>query len=192
MHTCTLNCALKDHALRARLVHDIISGKLFIYPTDTIYGIGCNAEKESSVLRIREAKSRGSAPFSVIAPSKEWIWSHTNISPANRELADKLLPGPYTLILPANNKSPKPVVSSQKTIGLRMPRHPFMEIISEAGVPFVTTSVNRSGQLPVKSLRDVPEDIRKYIDWAVDGGVLDGHPSRIFDMTGPELKIMSR
>lgn len=193
METLKLDRVLKDSSLRRRVVSGIVSGKVLVYPTDTIYGIGCSAEKPESVERIRKAKGRdGDKPFSVIAPSKEWIWEHSSISKVNRNLADKLLPGPYTLVLAANGRSPKSVVSHEKSLGIRIPRHPFTDIVREAGVPFVTTSVNISGDPPVKNIKDIPEEMKSHIDMVIDDGNLEGHASRIFDMRTEEVRVLRR
>src|SRR3989344_4660100 len=77
---------------------EIENGALFIHPTDTIYGIGCNALLETSVKKARELKGRPTSPFSVIAPSTEWITQNCIISEKQKEYLE-LLPGPYTLIL---------------------------------------------------------------------------------------------
>jgi tRNA threonylcarbamoyl adenosine modification protein (Sua5/YciO/YrdC/YwlC family) len=193
MRRVKLSDVMNDRALRSSIVSDVRKGSVFVYPTDTIYGIGCNAENGDSVSRIRKAKSRDSGkPFSVIAPSKEWIQRNTKVSNVNMKLISDMLPGPYTIILPSSPSSPKTVVSSERTLGVRIPRHPFSEIVAEAGVPFVTTSVNLSGEPSVKSVDDVPETMLEYIDWIIDSGKLDGSPSRIFDMRTDDIKVIQR
>jgi L-threonylcarbamoyladenylate synthase len=191
MQVLKLRDVLKEAGLRRRVVDGIKSGKVFVYPTDTIYGIGCNAENTRSVKRIADAKGReGGKSFSVIAPGKDWIWKHASVTKANRELIDKLLPGPYTIILTANRKSPKAVVSSEGTLGVRMPKHPFTALVEEAGVPLVTTSVNLSGQPAVRAIRDIPPGIERCVDFAVDAGIIEGYSSRIFDMRSDDVKVV--
>ena len=77
----------------------IKSGAIFIYPTDTIYGIGCNALLNGKVKKIRDIKLNPSSPFSIIVPSKEWIYENCIVTDESEEYI-KQLPGPYTLILP--------------------------------------------------------------------------------------------
>ena len=80
-----------------RILEKIKDGSIIIYPTDTVYGIGCNALNVDAVNKIKQIKAReGNKPMSIIAPSKEWIYQHTKATP---ELVDKYLPGKYTLVL---------------------------------------------------------------------------------------------
>ncbi len=176
-----------------RYLQLIRDGALFIHPTDTIYGIGCNAEDANAVERIRDAKGREETKaFSVIAPGKDWIRNHANVGKVNMDLIGKLLPGPYTLILDASSKSPKPVVSAEKSIGVRIPRHPFTGIVEEAGVPFVSTSVNLRGEPPVTKISGIPNGMEGSVDIAIDAGAIEGTPSRIFDMRAGDVKVMAR
>ena len=164
-----------------------IMNKVFIYPTDTIYGIGCNALKKDMVLRIREIKKRDSKPFSVIAPNKRWIYDNLVVN--NKEYIKKL-PGAYTFILEMKKKCVvKEVNNSMKTLGVRMPRHSFMKYIS---VPFVTTSVNYSGKNYVNDIRKIPRGIREKVDYIVDGGILYNKPSTLIDLRSNMPKIIKR
>ena len=83
--------------------NSILDGAVFIYPTDTIYGIGCNAENEEAVKKIRDAKNRSKAPFSVIAPSIDWIKENCEVTETAEEWLEKF-PGPYTLIFKLKDK----------------------------------------------------------------------------------------
>ncbi len=184
---------LRNAALRKRVVGAMKSGKILVYPTDTIYGIGCNAENAMSVEKIRNVKGRDDGKtFSVIAPGKEWIWSHANVTKVTRDMIDKLLPGPYTIILTANSKTPKPAVSAERSVGIRIPRHPFTALVEESGVPFVTTSVNMKGQPPVKGTGDIPPDIRGVVDFVIEAGIIEGFASRVFDMRTDDIRVVRR
>ena len=83
-----------------KLIKEIKAGKIFIYPTDTLYGIGCNAEDKEAVEKIREIKGRDNKPFSVIAPSFKWIEDNLIIDCNLKEY----LPGAYTIILKKKDK----------------------------------------------------------------------------------------
>ena len=150
----------------------IMNGAVFIYPTDTIYGIGCDARNDKSVKRIRKIKLRETKPFSVIAPSKSWIKE-------NCFVGDELnyLPGPYTLILKLKNKNciSKFVNNDLETLGVRIPNHWFSKIVEELGIPIVTTSVNKTGEKFMTCLEDL--DIK--VDFVIYEGKLKGKPSKI-------------
>ena len=119
----------------------ILSGEIFIYPTDTIYGLGCDATNAKAVQKIRDLKKRGAVPFSVISPGVDWIKEHCVIKDFANEWLDKL-PGPYTLVfeLRPQKKLPKEVNANGKTLGVRIPNHWIAEIVKEIGKPIITTS----------------------------------------------------
>lgn len=159
----------------------VLSGKIFIYPTDTIYGIGCNALIKESVEKIREIKQRDKKPFSVIAPSFEWINENCII---DCEL-EKYLPGAYTIILKKKNPTFLLWVSNSDSLGIRIPKNEFCDKIRKADVPFITTSVNISGEKPITNIKELPEEIKSKIDYIIDKGKIDGKPSTL--IIGGEL-----
>ncbi len=152
---------------------DELGESVFIYPTDTIYGIGCDARDSESVKRIREIKEREKKPFSVIAPSKNWIKENCFVG---KEL-DKL-PGAYTLILKLKKDCIcKEVNNGLDTLGVRIPKHWFSEIVKKLGFPIVTTSVNTTGEKFMTCLDDLDKNIK--VDFVIYDGELNGKPSKI-------------
>jgi L-threonylcarbamoyladenylate synthase len=185
MKTVKLSKALKS----AEMKKAILAGRIFIYPTDTLYGIGCNAEAKESVKKIMKAKGRNEdKPLSVIVPSKEWISGNTKITKENEKFLEVLFPGPYTVILKARERIPF-VVSREGSIGIRIPRNEFCDLIRSLNVLFVTTSVNLSEEEPVYSIKEIPKEIKKIADYAIDSGRIEGRASRVFDIRTNELKI---
>tara|TARA_Y100000031_G_C8244145_1_gene397197 strand:- start:1191 stop:1760 length:570 start_codon:yes stop_codon:yes gene_type:complete len=176
---------------------DIIKNKLlennvvFIYPTDTIYGIGCNALNKEAVERVRRIKQRGCNPFSVIAPSKEWIDENCEVNESAREWI-KRLPGPYTLILKKRKECvAENVASDLDTVGVRIPDHWFSNFVNELGGPIVSTSVNKSKTDFMTSLDDLDEEIKSKVDFIIYEGPIKGKPSKIFDLTD-DGKVVER
>lgn len=191
MRVIKLSQATGKSPVRKEVIEAMRKGDIFIYPTDTIYGIGCNAGEAESVRKIADAKGRDSGKqFSVIAPGKEWIWKNASLSAANKKLADSMLPGPYTIIVKAKPGAPRAVVSSEKSIGVRIPSHPISRIVGEAGIPFVTTSVNISGEEHICSVSDIPEKIKAVAGWVIDAGRICGLASRVFDLRTDDVKIL--
>jgi len=167
------------------LIRLIKEGKVFVYPTDTIYGLGCNAENKESVNSIKLIKARDKEkPLSVIAPSKEWIKENLIIDKID---IDKYLPGPYTLVLWKKDKSFLSHVSSD-TLGVRIPANEFSSLVQKAGVPFITTSVNLSGEKPAAGIQEIKTEVLRDVDIVLDGGKLEGTPSTIIMPDGKELK----
>ncbi|MFT7615819.1 MAG: L-threonylcarbamoyladenylate synthase [Candidatus Woesearchaeota archaeon] len=171
----------------------IKSGTIFIYPTDTIYGIGCNALINNQIKKIRELKGRPTAPFSIIAPSIEWIRENCIITPEAQEWVDKL-PGPYTLIL--NLKNPeflsKDIVGDSSAVGVRLPNHWIAKVVQDLGYPIVTTSVNKKGEAFMTCMGDLDPEIEQQTDLIIHEGELAGRPSKIVHLEGNEEKVISR
>lgn len=158
-------------------VDDIQHGAIFIYPTDTIYGIGCDATNEESVKIIREIKFRDlDKPMSVIAPSPEWIKEHCVVE---NELIEKYLPRPYTLILKKKDLDFLKEVSSNEYLGVRIPDCEFTELVEKANVPFITTSVNFAGEPYAIQLSDIHKDMLDKAEIVIGVGKLDGRPSTL-------------
>lgn len=160
---------------------DIKAGKVFIYPTDTIYGLGCDATNAEAVKRIREIKKREEKPFLIIAPTFEWILENCFVNPEQEKIMRDKLPGPYSFFLKFKNKNVlayKDIVPiDDGTIGVRLINHPFQKIVEQFGKPFVTTSVNITGQERATSLENIPEEIKQKVDRIIYEGVKDGAPS---------------
>lgn len=174
------------------IIDGIIKGAVFIHPTDTIYGIGCNAQNSSAVKKVRKLKARATNPFSVIPPSLDWVRENCIITKEGEEWLSKL-PGPYTLIfkLKKNNCVAKEVNSELNTLGIRIPAHWIRKIVAETDVPVVTTSVNKSNEDYMTSLEDLDVGIGSGIDFLLYEGKKEGRPSKIVDLTGV-LKIIER
>ena len=171
----------------------ILNGELFIYPTDTIYGIGCDATNAKAVQKVRKTKDRMEMPFSVIAPSIRWIQENCEISDESVEWLKKL-PGPYTLILPLKNKDAiaKEVNQGKDSLGVRIPDHWISGLIRMIDIPIVTTSVNQTGRVFMTSLEELDSVIETQVGFAIDEGVKQGRPSKIVHLEGEEVKINER
>jgi len=171
------------------IIKEIKKGSIFIYPTDTIYGLGCNALKKESVQKIRNIK-KSNKPFSVIVPNKQWVYKNLKVN--NKDYIKKL-PGPYTFIFKRKKKViPKEVTTGLKTLGIRIPNHPFTNIIKSAKVPFITTSVNITKKRYLREIKKIPRNIAKQVDFIIDAGPLIKHPSTIIDLTDNIAKIIKR
>ncbi len=179
---------LKENGLRTEIVQCIKKGYVFFYPTDTVYGFGCDATKREATGRIRTIKGTNH-PFSVIAPSKKWVLD--NLIVRDESVLDKL-PGPYTLIFRKKSHGFLENVCNGNSLGVRIPDHPLTEIIQESERPFVTTSANISGQSTISSARAIPRDIARELDIIIDGGELISPASKIIDCTGEEARVIER
>ncbi len=181
--TLSMTAALAD---KEGLFDQLREGAVFIYPTDTIYGMGCDALISSAVRRVRELKAREQKPFSVIAPSKEWILENCVVEHVS--LLD-LLPGPYTLVLKLKVSSRiSREVSSTGTIGVRIPKHPIASFVEAYGRPIVTTSVNKTGEPNAVS----KEEFKQFaVDVLIYEGKKEGVASTIVDTVAKKTIVRS-
>jgi L-threonylcarbamoyladenylate synthase len=164
------------------MLEEMKSGKIFVYPTDTIYGIGCNATNSAAVEQIRNIKKRETRPFSIIVPSKAWITNNCIVNEGAGRWLSKL-PGPYTLIMKARPTAvPSNVTGGLDTVGIRIPKHWFSDAVAKAGIPFVTTSVNVSGEPHMTSIDDMDLEMMHSVDYIINEGTIKNKPSRVIDL----------
>lgn len=175
-----------------KAVERLKSGGVIIYPTDTIYGLGCNIYEKSALERIFSIKSEtGTKLLSFVCADLKDISKYAFVSDYAYRVMKRLLPGPYTFILPAAKQVPKKLWSKRKTIGIRVPNNPIaLKLTRELGNPIISTSVtNRKGEV----LSD-PFEIKNILDSSVDlmlaSGNLGGSPSSIIDLSGESPEII--
>ncbi len=182
---------LKMDEVDSSVVEDIRNGRVFVYPTDTIYGIGCNALLDDAVKKVFCAKKRDeSCALSVIAPSFEWIGKYCDV---DMDVVRKYLPGPYTLIVRKKDAGFLfKVCGGKGTLGVRIIEHPIMKHFEVAGVPFVTTSVNVSGDAPVCDVSKISDEIMRFVDVVIDYGVIEGRASTLIDLSEGDERVVGR
>ncbi len=173
------------------IIEEIKAGKTFIYPTDTIYGIGCNALNKDSVLKVRMLKKRSEKPFSIIAPSKEWIKENCELGRKAEQWIGNL-PGPYTFIFKLKNRGAvaKETNNGADTLGIRIPQNWFSEFIKSAEVPFITTSVNLEGEPHMTDFYNLNEFIKEGVDYFIYEGAKTGKPSKIIDLSNENEEVV--
>lgn len=163
------------------------TGGVIAYPTDTLYGIGCDALNEEAVKKVYEIKDRDfSKPMSIAVSSIEMLKKYVTITSEIRSLLEKTLPGPYTILLSKKNVISDLVTSGSKLVGVRIPDYDLiLEIIEQFGKPIITTSANLSGGKNIIMY----EDITLPVDYIVKGECKYNQPSTVFD---PISKIILR
>jgi tRNA threonylcarbamoyl adenosine modification protein (Sua5/YciO/YrdC/YwlC family) len=170
------------------------SGGVIIYPTDTIYGIGCdiyNQQAIERICRIKDIQSKN-ANFSFICRDLSHLSDYArNIDTPVFRLLKKALPGPYTFILEATKEVPKLLKTKKDTVGIRVPDHIICQtIIQELGHPIMSASLPMDDDVEYFTDPEIIHDIfEKQVDMVIDSGIGNMLASTIIDCTGdsPEL-----
>jgi tRNA threonylcarbamoyl adenosine modification protein (Sua5/YciO/YrdC/YwlC family) len=172
------------------------NGGVIIYPTDTVYGIGCDIFQSKAVERVCRIKGMNpeKTNFSFICQDLSHLSDYSKpIDTSIYRLMKKNLPGPFTFILEANSNVPKLFKSKRKTVGIRVPDHLIcLEIVKELGNPIMTTSVPMN--LEAIEYGTDPELIHEkfgdLVDIVIDSGVGKTELSTVVDCTFNEIKIL--
>ena len=184
----------EKHIRQAAQVLD--NGGVIIFPTDTIYAIGCNIFSPRALERV--ARIKGLNPkdtnFSFLFYDLSHLSEYTRpISNEVYKLMKRTLPGPFTFILNANNNVPKILGIKKKTVGIRIPDNPIlMEILKELGKPVMSTSVHDDDEI-LEYTTDpelIHERYQDLVDLVIDGGHGDNTPSTIIDCTGDDILVV--
>ena len=172
----------------AKVVKVLQSGGLVIYPTDTIYGLGCDITKTKSLEKIAQIKGvqLEKANLSFICNDLSHLSDYVKqLDSATFKILKRALPGPYTFILPGSNNLPK-VFKKKKTVGIRIPNNNIIRtLVAELGNPIVSTSIRDEDD--VLEYTTDPELIfekwQGLVDVVIDGGYGDNEPSTVIDLT---------
>ncbi len=179
-----------------KAAESLAAGGLVIYPTDTVYGLGCSVENRDAIERIYLIKrQRNDKPFSFVCSDLKHISEYARVSNAAFKTMKRLIPGPYTFILPAARMKqlPRILVSKRKTVGIRVPDSPVtLDLVKELGHPILSTSVTDAVGKILNDPALILENYRNLVDVILDAGVLPSIPSTVLDLTGVEPKVVRR
>lgn len=169
-------------------------GAVICYPTDTVYGIGCDIFNQKAVKRVYQLKGRRKdKPFSFMCADLKDVSRYCHISNMAYRLMKKHLPGSYTFILPTMKIVPKIMTSRQKTVGIRVPDNAICQaLIAALGNPVLTTSATLEGDdLPVPAEAFLLEErFCHQVDLYLDGGPVYPEPSTVIDLTGDRPEVI--
>ncbi|HLP74855.1 MAG TPA: L-threonylcarbamoyladenylate synthase [Bacteroidales bacterium] len=182
---------------KLRQVVDVLEeGGIIIYPTDTVYAMGCSIYAKKAIDRLAQFKglNPGNPDLSFIFHDMSQLSEYTVIHD-NRlfKLLKRNLPGPFTFIVQANNQIPKLFTGKKKTVGIRIPDNNIIrEIVKDLGKPVITTSIHDSDDV-VEYITDpelIHEKFKDFVDVVIDGGYGSNEASTIVDCTGDEIQIV--
>lgn len=177
-----------------QVIRCLQDGGLVIYPTDTVYALGCDIHNARAVERI--ARIKGIKPqkndFSFICHDLSHIADYAKVSNSAFKVMKRILPGPFTFILAAGSRVPK-VLANRKTVGIRIPNHPIpLQIVHELGNPIITTSIKDDDDF-----MEYPTDpeimferFQHQVDIVIDGGFGGLIASTIIDATTDDFEVI--
>lgn len=191
----SVNADNPDERKIQQIVEVLEKGGIIIYPTDTVYALGCDILQPKAIEKICRLRNLdpNKALLSIICKDLSQLSEFT--MPIENQIfrvLRKHLPGPYTFVFRANHKVPKLLKNRKNTIGIRIPDNNIaLAIVETLGRPILTTSLKSEDEIqeyftdPI----DISEDFGKQVDIIIDGGIGGNRPSTVIDCTGPEPEI---
>lgn len=180
----------------SRAVEVLRAGGIIVYPTDTIYGIGCDlmnkkaVERLCKILDIKPQKLDLSFICNDLSHISEYV---KNLETPSFKLLKKNLPGAFTFLLEASNKVPKILDVNKKMVGIRIPQHAIpLSIVAELGNPLITSSIKDDDLIKEYTTdpEEIYEDFKNKVDLVIDGGASGNVPSTVVDLTTNEPTLI--
>ncbi|OGP75144.1 MAG: threonylcarbamoyl-AMP synthase [Deltaproteobacteria bacterium RBG_16_49_23] len=181
-----------------RLIRKVIEileqGGAIGYPTDTVYGVGCDLFNQEAIRKIhRLKKMEGKKPLSFICSDLKDISRYAYVSNYAYKMMKRLLPGPYTFILKATKLVPKIAMTKQNTVGIRIPDNKIcLSLVRELGHPIISTSVYKPDEGLYNDPAEIEERFARQLDLVIDGGVIVAEHSSVIDLTDESPKVIRK
>ncbi len=178
--------------LISQAVDILRKGGVLAYPTDTFYGIGCNIMDKKAIEKIYALKQRNkNKPFSFICPDLKDIAKYAKVSNAAYRTMKRMLPGPYTFILPGSKMVPKIMLTKRKTAGIRVPDHAIaIALTNLLGNPIISTSATDPGGRVFQDASLIDDYFGTRLDMVIDGGPVPDQPSSVVSLIDDEPEII--
>ena len=186
----TVMKATKNNIMAAAQI--VKQGGLVVYPTETVYGLGCDPLNVQAVTRILEVKGNRNKPLPVLAASIVDAEKVAFVSPNGKKLAAKFWPGPLTMVFPKKPALKDVVTFGLDSVGLRIPDNDVaLQLLSLCGGLLVGSSANRTGEEPPLRVQEMSDELKEMVDVVLDGGpTVQGMPSTVVDLTQDKLRIL--
>lgn len=168
------------------------SGGVIAYPTDTVYGIGCDIFSKRAIEKIYQIKRRSRhKPFSFICADLKHISEYARVSNYAYRIMRRLLPGPYTFILEGASLVPRLMLTRRRTVGIRVPDNRIcLAIVQALGHPIVSTSATIGEAEIMSDPQAIEETLGSVLDLVVDGGILRFEPSTVVSLINDHPEII--
>ncbi|AUX27925.1 translation factor Sua5 [Sorangium cellulosum] len=175
----------------ARAVALIEKGEVIGYPTDTVYGFGCDLMNKQAIERVYQIKGmRKDKALAFICPDLSDIARYAIVENQTYRLLKRFLPGPYTFILPATREVPKYVHLKQKTVGIRVPNHPVpIALVRALGRPLISTTAAPPGEDPIIDPTEI-DDRFPGLALVLDAGACGAVPTTVIDLSQGDVQVV--
>ena len=169
----------------------VLSGGVIVYPTDTVYGLGCDPTNELATERVFAIKGRGRKPVPVLCDSLDSASRLVRLSGVALQLAKDYWPGALTIVLPLKAELPELIHQGSRTLGVRVPNsRSCLELIAASGGYLIGTSANRSGEPACRTAHEALQSIGEGVDMILDGGRLREKESTVVKVTANRVQIL--
>ncbi|MCA1988594.1 MAG: threonylcarbamoyl-AMP synthase [Desulfarculus sp.] len=178
--------------LIAKVVEVLADGGVVAYPTDTVYGLGCDIFNKHAIKRVHQIKNQPETkPFSFICPDLKELSHYARVTNYAYKTLRRLLPGPYTFVLEGSREVPKMMLTRRKTAGIRVPDHAIpLAIALQLGRPLLSTSATDRDGNPLESAWEIEQALGKQLDLIVDGGPVPGQPSSVVSLVDDAPEVL--
>lgn len=175
----------------ARIVDILQKGGVIAYPTDTVYGLGCDLMNKSAIERLYQIKNMPrEQSLAFICPDLADISRYAIVENPQYRVLKRCLPGPYTFILTATREVPKMVHMKQKTVGIRVPDHPVaIAIVRELGRPLISTTAAFPGEGPLVDPWELSERFHG-LEVVIDAGECGDVPTTVVDLSEGDVHVV--
>src|SRR4051812_15100905 len=180
----SVNPAYPEPRKVRRAVEALQAGEVIGYPTDTVYGLGCDLFNKRAIERLYQIKQMSQAQkLSFICPDISNVARYAIVEDATFRVLKRYLPGPYTFILEATREVPKIIQTKRRTVGVRIPDHPVtLDLVHAFGRPVISTTAAPHGEEPYIDPHEI-DDRFKGLGMVLDGGVGGSVPTTVIDLT---------
>lgn len=170
----------------------VAGGGLVVYPTDTVYGLGCDPFNIEAIARLLKVKGERDKPLPMLASDIESVRKIGFLSERARGIATRFWPGPLTLVVPKKTLLPDIVTCNLDSVGVRIPQHNVaLRLISLSNGLLVGTSANKTGKKPPRTAQEAAEQLGVEVNLILDGGLAPlGVPSTVVDLTRERPRIL--
>lgn len=174
-----------------RAVASLEAGGVIAYPTDTYYAIGCDLLNKKAVEKLYRLKQRPTGkPLSFLCADLSDISRYAKVSNTAYKVMKRLVPGPYTFVLPATKLTPEIAMTRQKTVGIRVPDAPIpLALVERLGHPLLTTSATWEGEVLVDP-REIKARLGHGLDLIIDGGYQLNEPSTVLSLLEDRVEVL--